>query len=80
MNLRLLKSIVTFLEIVYKHKGKVDCIHSLCISVRQPCFYSVFFLLYVISEFMNSLRWHPVGVFAIESLFKVKWNSLLLLK
>lgn len=82
VNLRLLKSIVTFLEISVQVKSK-GCLCPVTVPLSKAALllHSVFLLLYVISEFMNFfLRCHPGGLFATVSLFNVRWNSLLLLR
>lgn len=82
VNLRLLKSIVTFLEISVQAESK-GCLCPVTVPLSKAALllHSVFLLLYVIPEFMNFfLRCHPGGLFAIVSLFNVRWNSLLLLR
>lgn len=82
MNLRLLQSTVTFLEI-HTEAWSTGCLRPLSLHINKTALFlrSVVLLLDAISEFMNfSLRCHPGGVSATVSLFKVKWNSLLLLK
>lgn len=81
MSLRLLKSIVTFLEISVQAESKGWlCLVTMPLSKTALLLHSVFLLLYVIPEFMNFLKCHPRSVFAIVSFFNVRWNSSFLLK